>query len=595
MTTTLLELNNFSDGTFTFTDNRPSDVLFSFPTARDITATITQQTFAAERRIDIIEVIKPADARCSYSIDVSAVPGATVSWSVVPSGCSISIYNQVYTIDGIDSKEIWDQVAAPTITVPATFFGSFFYISTINYTNNSTPKTKQWQVGLYIPETICEAVTTLTCDASKVFGSAQLSFPMVATFVPVILDLLLVARASIVAQSRVDYVSPAASLTSTATIQEQGEVTPQPLAPYLSATNPNNDTTNTTDHFVTDIEVDSTYVLVGARAEDQSSNNEAGIAYVFNKSTGALVYTLTNPSAGPFPDYFGTSVAITDNYFVVGAPQEQNDSFSDGTVYAFNKSDGTLANTINNTVTGNSQYFGMNVETIDSANDIVAVASPGESSVYYNVDCDAGTIGNKITQTDLVDTSNVDEDQLGAYDGWFIAGAPDNRTVYVYQGSTLEHTINVTDNATLGVGRFGSAVAISNSYFAVAAYNHDNGAGKIWVFNRATGSQVYTIDNPDIGSVYGSYTPNFGKFIKMTDDYLFVSTNESVRNDVNGRVWVFDTATGNQLTKKIYPPTTLSSEATPPSYYPFFGNVFAFDGTDRIIVGDRETEKGTKI
>jgi len=338
MTTTLLELNNFSDGTFTFTDNRPSDVLFSFPTARDIEKTITEQSFSVERLIDIIEVIKPAEARCSYSIDVSAVPGATVNWSVIPSGCSVSIYNQVYTIDGIDSRDIWDQVAAPTITVPATFFGSFFYYGTINYTNDNTPKTKSWQVGMYIPETICEAVATLECVPNKVFGSSVLNFAMDTDFVAATKDMLLVSVASIRAQFTAGYNSPASSLTSTATISESSTVTPAPLQPYLNASNPNDDSTDTQDHYTTDIAVDGTYVLVGAREEDDDGNSNAGVAYVFNKSTGVLVYTLNNPSPSGFSDRFGTSVAITDNYFVVGAPGEINDgTVNDGTVYAFNK------------------------------------------------------------------------------------------------------------------------------------------------------------------------------------------------------------------------------------------------------------------
>jgi len=237
----------------------------------------------------------------------------------------------------------------------------------------------------------------------------------------------------------------------------------------------------------------------------------------------------------------------------------------------------------------------MVVQTIDSANDKVAVTSPGENAVYYDVDCDAGTIGNSRTQTNLIGYgNNTLSNEMDAYDGWWIAGAQDSRTVYVYEGGSLRHTINVTDNAT-SEGKFGSSVAIGENYFAVAAFNHDSGDGKIWTFNKTTGTQLGSNDNSSIGPIYGSNTSQYGRYMKMSDDYLFVSTNESVRSNVNGRVWVYDTATLNQLSKKIYPPETLSDEANPPSYYPFFGNVFAFDGTDKIIVGDKITDKGTKI
>lgn len=592
--TTLYELNLYAQGALTYTDNRPSDVKFSFPQARDIEKTILTQSFPAEVGIQIIEVLKPTEALCSYSIDVSAVPGATVTWSVIPSGCSVSVYNQVYTIDGIDSRTIWEQVRYPTINVPTSFFGSFFYYGTINYRNNNIPKTKSWQVGLYVPQSELDAAFSLNCAGSLVSGITK-SMPMTTTMQTDTTGIQLVGVAGIYAQFTAGYYSPAATLPSIVSLVEQGTVTPGPLSPYLTATNPNNNTTNTVDHFATDIAVDSTYVLVGARSEDTVSYTDSGIAYVFNKSTGELVYTLNNPSPGTGVDYFGTSVAITDNYFVVGAPQEGNDAFADGTVYAFNKSDGLLANTINNTVTGSGQYFGMVVQTIDSANDKVAVTSAGEDAVYYNVDCDAGTIGAKITQLDLVNTTNTNQNQMDAHNGWFAAGAPDQRKVYVYEGSTLRHTLSVTDNATLSEGRFGSSVAISDNYVVVGAYNADSGAGRIWLFNKTTGAQIGGNGNATIGPIYGSYTSQYGRYMKMTDDYLFVSTNESVRTNVNGRVWVYDTATLSQLTKKIYPPASLGDEATPTSYYPFFGNVFAFDGTDKIIVGDKITEKGTKV
>lgn len=600
MTTTLLELNNFSDGTFTFTDNRPSDVLFSFPTARDINKTITAQSFSAERTIDIIEVIKPAEARCSYSIDVSAVPGATVSWSVVPSGCSVSIYNQVYTIDGIDSRDIWDQVAAPTITVPSTFFGSFFYESTINYLNSSTPKSKTWQVGLYIPETICEAVTTLTCQSTKVFGSAVVSLPMVASMLPDTTGILLVARGNIVAQSRVDYVSPAATLTSVATISEAGAVTPLPLAPYLTLSNPQRDPTDAVDHFVTDLAYDGTKVLMGARNEDdfveptpgQSPNplSNSGVAYVYDTDLNEILLV-----ANPTPEanaVFGTAVAITSNYLIVGSPQEDVDSFADGVIHVFDKS-GVHQRTINPSTTGN-EYFGFEVEVYDYTNDIVMVSAPGTDTVHY-VDCDAGTLGFSVTQTDLVDNNNP-QNMLAAYDGWFVAGAPRQNKAYVYQGQTLKHTLTQTTTpSNLFDAGFGSSVAISSSYVAVASYA-DDGVGQVWVYNKSTGNLIANIPSPSSMSNPVTGDTEFGRYMTMTDDYLFISSMTSVKTNVNGKVWVYDPSTATQITgKKIYPPDALSDEATPPSYYPRFGGMFAFDGTDKLVVGDATTERGTKI
>jgi hypothetical protein len=50
----------------------------------------------------------------------------------------------------------------------------------------------------------------------------------------------------------------------------------------------------------------------------------SGKAYIFDNTTGLLVYTLDNPN--PFGtsdyDYFGCSVSISGNYIIVGAPYE---------------------------------------------------------------------------------------------------------------------------------------------------------------------------------------------------------------------------------------------------------------------------------
>lgn len=598
---TLVDLNNFSDGTFTFIDNRPSDVLFSYPTARDINKTITQQSFTAERLIDIIDVIKPAEANCRFSIDVSAIPGATVSWSVVPSGCSVSIYNQVYTIDGIDSKDIWDQVKDPTITVPSTFFGSFFYENTISYSKDGTLTTRKWQVGLYIPESEMAAVSTMVCNGSKVFGSESLLFAMEFTFTPSILDLLLVASSSIDAKFTVGYVSPAATLTSLSTISEIGEVTPQPLAPYLTLANPQRDDTDGVDHFATDLAYDGTKVLIGARAENNyvepvppaSPNplSNSGVAYLYDTSLNEVLSVFDpSPEANAL---FGTAVAITSSYLVVGAPHEDVDSDTDGVVHVFNKN-GTHIRTINPTTSGN-EYFGYEVETYDYDNDIVVVSAPGTNTVHF-VDCDAGTLGSSVTQTDLVDNANP-QNMLDANDGWFIAGAPRQNKAYVYQGTTLRHTLTQTTTpSNLFDAGFGSSVAISDSYVAVASYADDT-EGQVWVYNKSTGVLIGNIPSPNIGDpVTSSTNGEFGRYMKMTDDYLFISTEDSVKANVNGRVWIYDPSTATQITgKKIYPPDALADEATPPSYYPRFGSVFAFDGVDKIVVGDSRTETGTKI
>ena len=165
-------LNTFGNQTLTFTDNRPANVLFDWPTARDINTTVLSGTFTAQRQINIVEIIQPATANVEYHIDVSAVSGTTVNWSTLPSGVSVSSVAGVYIVQGIDSVDDWTAVAAPTITTPVTFNGSFIYTSSIKYTTPQGRQSKSWNVGTFVPVSKMPVVSTLTATAKR-FRDAQ--------------------------------------------------------------------------------------------------------------------------------------------------------------------------------------------------------------------------------------------------------------------------------------------------------------------------------------------------------------------------------------------------------------------------------------
>ena len=69
-----------------------------------------------------------------------------------------------------------------------------------------------------------------------------------------------------------------------------------------------------------------------------SASGSSGKAYIFNVTTGALVYTLNNPNAysTSVGDSFGRSVAISGNYVIVGARYEDDAGGTDsGKVYIY--------------------------------------------------------------------------------------------------------------------------------------------------------------------------------------------------------------------------------------------------------------------
>ena len=126
--------------------------------------------------------------------------------------------------------------------------------------------------------------------------------------------------------------------------------------------------TSASDRFGDSVAASGNYVIVGAFFEDDAGGSGSGKAYIYNATTGALVHTLTNPNSygTSANDYFGNSVAISGNYAVVGAYQEDDaGGTSSGKAYIYNPNTIFTTNTV-----------GFNVgDFISSTSDLFAFAS----------------------------------------------------------------------------------------------------------------------------------------------------------------------------------------------------------------------------
>tara|TARA_B110000305_G_C19416439_1_gene628250 strand:+ start:10 stop:1884 length:1875 start_codon:yes stop_codon:yes gene_type:complete len=169
---TLTELNSYSNNTVTFTDNRQSEVVFDYPTARNIPNFVAESSsFVVQRKIDIDEIIDPnGTLNLTYSIDLSSVPGATLTWTTLFNGAILSEINQVYSVRAIDSIADWDFVKAPTITLPVDFQGSFEYTCTLTYLSSIGVETKTWTVGTFVPVVNLSAQFTQTASPTYFKG-----------------------------------------------------------------------------------------------------------------------------------------------------------------------------------------------------------------------------------------------------------------------------------------------------------------------------------------------------------------------------------------------------------------------------------------
>jgi hypothetical protein len=98
--------------------------------------------------------------------------------------------------------------------------------------------------------------------------------------------------------------------------------------------------TDVTDRFGYAVAISGDYVIVGAWGEDSDASNslpQAGAAYIFHRIEDSWAqFSKIMPHDGAEGDCFGISVAISGDYAVVGAVQQDDDS---GAVYVFHRLD----------------------------------------------------------------------------------------------------------------------------------------------------------------------------------------------------------------------------------------------------------------
>ena len=281
--------------------------------------------------------------------------------------------------------------------------------------------------------------------------------------------------------------------------------------------NPDPDGASAYDRFGSSVAISGNYAIVGAYGEDDAGGTNSGTAYIFNVATGALVQTLANPNAYGTSgfDSFGESVAISGNYAIVGAQYEDEAGVNaSGKAYIFNVTTGALVQTLDNPNaynTGVSDLFGVSVAI--SGN--YAIVSASEED-------DAG--GSQSGKAYIFSTSNS------------------------WANTTLEHTLdNPTAYGTSGNDLFGrsrKSVGISGDYAIVGAYSEDDAggsdSGKAYIFSVVNGSLVATLDNPN---AYGtSSLDQFGESVSISGNYAIVGARleDDAGGASSGKAYVFE-------------------------------------------------------
>jgi len=304
----------------------------------------------------------------------------------------------------------------------------------------------------------------------------------------------------------------------------------------------------------------------GAAFGDQvaiNGNTLAVGAWLDQTFSGAVyVYDIGDLSASPTKlttntgDQFGKSVAVTNNYIIGGAPNDDNDANNAGSVHVFDKNNLSANPTVLSSPSPGVDY---NFGTALAASETYLVVSEHDINNYHNYYLyvyDITNLSAPPTQVGpiLMKGSNA----VSIHGDTLVVGAPGESSnqgrVYVYNMLNLSASPTVlTAPDAANNDQFGESVDISADHVIVGALY--NGYGKAYVYNRSNLSA-----NPTELVNTGR---TFGKQVSAMGSIVTVSSNGLSNTSTNGAVYVYD---ANDLTAT---PTSLSPNDL--GQYHYFG------------------------
>jgi len=329
------------------------------------------------------------------------------------------------------------------------------------------------------------------------------------------------------------------------------------------------------------VAADGGLLVVGSPLADLEDKTDAGCAYVFSSSTGALLATLRNPAPSD-SDYFGAAVAISGTKVVVGAVGEDTGADNAGIAYVFDAVTGTLLRTLNNPDPQYSDYFG---NSVGISGNVVAVGAYGDDAgasgagAAYVLDATTGAVLQTLTHPTPVESLcfgySVAISGTTVVVGAYLddTSAIDAGSAYVFDSATGSLVRTLNNPTPAASDWFGYSVAISGSIVVIGAHGDDTGAadsGTAYVFDAATGSLRRTLNNPSPAA-----SDWFGYSVAISSSTAVVGAHgDDTGAADSGTAYVFDAATGN-LRRTLNNPSPAASDS--------FGYSVAASGSTSVV------------
>ena len=247
--------------------------------------------------------------------------------------------------------------------------------------------------------------------------------------------------------------------------------------------------------------------LVTAKTFSSLSSRTVDI-YELYSGVDSMEKTAELKSPNPLPgDDFGFSMAIHNNYLLIGAPGSDN---GNGAVYLYRKDyagEWVVVKTFENpnatTDPSQSQKFGYNVALNDK---YIAISSPffNDGTVFIY---DFNPQSESYSDARTTPFKEVDVRKLGDVEGCYAAGPEKfgfgvtmslkNNKLLIGSLKDFVHLVEFKNGITFGTNiispeqedqsnnlkmRFGQSVYVGDSSIYISALNHSNGQGKVFVY-----------------------------------------------------------------------------------------------------------------
>ncbi|MCP9757516.1 hypothetical protein EGI26_20335 [Lacihabitans sp. CCS-44] len=314
------------------------------------------------------------------------------------------------------------------------------------------------------------------------------------------------------------------------------------------------------DSFGVSVAISGEYAIVGAYQDDELALLNVGSATIFKRNSNTGTWEsqgkLSNPGTASSV-FFGRSVAISGNYAIVGAELDDEGGFIDcgsATIFKRNGTSGVWESQgkLTNSVLANSDNFGNSVAI---SGDYAIVGAPYDDEGDFN-DNGSATVFKRNN------ISNIWESQ-----GKLINLGP-----------------------VLG-DRFGYSVAISGDYAIVGAYLDDEAGltncGTATIFKRNSSTGIWEsqgkLSNPNAAS-----DDSFGFSVSISGDYAIVGAYTDVEGGFlwsgSATIYKRNNSTGIwQVQVKLTNPAAASND--------YFGFSVGISG-DYAIVGANQDDEG---